>query len=113
VVNSFHYLDDHTLSVTCLVSKASEEIDLKIQKELAESLGVGEAKLIKSYSIPRSLPKLQSLNQKDNSGCHKLGDITIAYAGDHLNYGSLNAAMHSGEMAANAILDKIDFSDDM
>ena len=113
LVNSFYYLDDQTLSVTSLAEGSTGNIEQKIIKELDRKLGIKGANLLKRFDIPRSLPILHDINQKDNSGCHKIGEITIAYAGDHLNYGSLNAAMHSGEMAANAVLDKIDFTDDL
>lgn len=113
LVNSFHYLSNQVLSVTTLDASESEDIVDKIIAELEGKLSLSGLELIRRYDIPRSLPDLKDINQKDNSACHKLGAITLAYAGDHLNYGSLNAAMHSGEMAANAILDKIDFTDNL
>lgn len=105
-INSFHYLNDNVLSVTCLYED-SELLTDTVTSELSQKLGIKNAVLIKRYDIPRSLPKIAHAEEKDFTQVSKIGNIPVVLAGDQLFYGSLNAAMHSGEIAAQAIIDAI------
>lgn len=78
-----------------------KELIEKVKAELANVFGIDDAKFLKHYPIPKSLPALNDLAyQRDPS--ESMLTEKIALAGDHLLNGSLNAAMLSGESAALA-----------
>ncbi len=105
VINSFHYVNDETLSVTVLDGHGAEDISGQVEVELKEELGLGPVKLLKQYKIPRSLPDLTNLGHGDRSNMEVVNGLPILHAGDGLYYSSLNAAMYSGEVAAQKMLE--------
>ena len=80
---------------------------MSVQKELQHYCGIGTYRLIKIYSIPQALPKLNGLQYEMLPSETKLTD-RIFLAGDTQLNGSLNAAMISGEKAALNIVQTID-----
>jgi hypothetical protein len=105
-INSFHYLNDNVLSVTCLYDNGDLQTE-KVSEELHQKLEIQTVELIKRYDIPRSLPKVNHAEEKDFTQVSKIAEVPVVLAGDQLFYGSLNAAMHSGEIAAQAIIDEV------
>ncbi|WP_235295995.1 FAD-dependent oxidoreductase [Portibacter marinus] len=106
ITNSFHYLSDHILSVTTLGNDSDRNItDQEIRSELHKYCGIEVDKLIKRYDIPQSLPVLKNIGEGNRADLKIIGDVPVTHAGDHLYYGSLNAAMYSGEVAAQTLLD--------
>lgn len=90
---------DHELS-------ESELID-RVKDELRELCGLDDLRFLKRYVIRKALPKV------DLSGIDLSGDVkkirdNVFCAGDHLYYGSSNAALQSGEKAALALLTYLD-----
>lgn len=78
----------------------------KIKIELKEIFNIDSCKFIKQYSIPMALPKIKDIGY--NTSNHKATVPTnIFLAGDTLLNGSLNAAMISGENAANEVIQAI------
>lgn len=82
---------DHQLS--------NDELIDTVKEELANDFQISNASFLRHYHLPYSLPDLK--NQKNNlEGNENLISERMAIAGDHLLNGSLNAAMLSGENAA-------------
>ena len=92
-------VDDQDLSEKALVAT--------VTSELATYCNITDVTFLKSYVIPRALPKLDNLRMDCEASETQLKD-TIFLAGDHLLNGSLNAAMISGERAAQAVIEKIE-----
>ena len=78
----------------------------KVKIELKEIFNIDSCKFIKQYSIPMALPKTKDIRYNTS---HYQTTLTnnIFLAGDTLLNGSLNAAMISGENAANNVLQAI------
>ena len=96
------------LSVTVVDNQnLSDEILIeRVLRELKEYCGIDSCTFIKHYNIPMSLPKLEDLQYEMQPSETRLTE-TIFLAGDtHLN-SSLNAAMISGERAAQGILETL------
>lgn len=89
------------LSVTVVRdhSFSNEELISKVRVSLNQDFGVAELTFLKHYHLPYSLPKIDDLQYQSDETEHLIAD-KIALAGDHLLNGSLNAAMASGESAA-------------
>ncbi len=115
LVNNIHYVTDvlsvpggsnQILSVTVVKEHGLSEVELlaKVKTELMEHCGLENLDLIRSDSIRKALPNLTSVALE--SRITQYSD-SIFLAGDHLANGSINAAMRSGELAANAILNQI------
>ena len=85
----------HVLSEDALISQ--------VQKELKTYCGIENTTFLKRYVIKRALPKLDQL-QNDCSPTETQLKPTIFLAGDQLLNGSLNAAMISGERAAQGLI---------
>ncbi|MFK7954438.1 MAG: FAD-dependent oxidoreductase, partial [Ekhidna sp.] len=82
---------DHTL--------AEEELVKRVKEELTNDFQINDVTFLKKYTIPLSLPDIDDLKDHRDAGESLLTE-GIAIAGDHLLNGSLNAAMLSGERAA-------------
>ncbi len=86
---------DHNLQEEMLVRKVVEE--------LKAYCNIDNIQFLKRYRIKRALPSLETLKgqwtEKDATGGNN-----IYMAGDHLLYGSSNAALLSGESAAKAMI---------
>lgn len=96
------------LSVTVIDNQnLSNEILLeRVKIELKENCGIHSCKFIKQYNIPMALPKLADL-QYEMLSSETRSTTSLFLAGDTQLNGSLNAAMISGENAANALLETL------
>lgn len=93
------------LSVTIVKSHHLNETDLikSVTNQLKVHCNIEVKNFIKLYHIKKALPDLNSL-QYDISPTESQLKPTIYLAGDHLLNGSLNAAMISGERAAQGVI---------
>jgi protoporphyrinogen oxidase len=116
LVNNIVFMDDVSddyapkerslLSVTILEHSLSEKELIKaIQTELERVSGIkGEYfKYLKTYEIPYALPSLDDLKHTVSFTETKITDH-VFLAGDYLLNGSINAAMTSGRLAAEAVI---------
>lgn len=111
LANNIHYKTvkgslNEILSVTVVKEHRLSEAELvaNVQTELSRHCGLNGLEFVRCYDIKRALPNLPSV--AIDSRIVKYSD-TIFLAGDHLANGSINTAMRSGELAANAILNEI------
>ncbi len=97
------------LSVTIVKEHglSSEELIMRVQKELQQYCGVYSCRFIKHYSIAQALPKLNGLEYEMLPSETRL-TTGIFLAGDTQLNGSLNAAMISGERAALSVLQNLE-----
>jgi hypothetical protein len=113
-VSNFHYLTDlfqgspeekAILSVTLLLGEEAEEAVWieRAREDLKIHAGIEGLKFMKSYTISRALPVLQSVKYEPEEQEIR-GESGEYFAGDYLAAPSLNAAMRSGEKAAECIL---------
>ncbi len=86
---------DHNLDEAALVKQVQNELELKCN--------ITNTSFLKRYRIPKALPDIQQL-QNDCSPTETQLKATIFLAGDQLLNGSLNAAMRSGERAAEGLI---------
>lgn len=116
LVNNLVFLDDVSkaystngralLSVTVLESELDEKDLIKaVQAELEEISGVSAEyfKFVKAYAIPYALPNLDDPKYSIPMTECKITDH-VYLAGDYLLNGSINAAMTSGRIAAEAVV---------
>ncbi len=78
----------------------------QVEIELKELCGITSLKFLKHYSIPKALPKLDSLQYEMSPSETRL-TTKIFLAGDTQLNGSLNAAMISGERAAMGVMEAV------
>ena len=93
------------LSVTVLESELEEkDLVVHVKKELEEISGIKAEyfKFLRAYAIPHALPKIEDLKHTIPMTETKVMD-KIYLAGDYLLNGSINAAMTSGRLAAEAV----------
>jgi len=93
------------LSVTVVKSHDLDNVQLrkKVEAELASKCDIYVSKHLKTYHIKQALPDIKDL-QYDISPTETQIKPTIFLAGDYLLNGSLNAAMISGERAAQGVI---------
>lgn len=115
LINNLVFMDDVSaayspkerslLSVTVLESELDEK-DLveKVKKELEEISGIKSEyfKFLKSFNIHHALPKIEDLKHTVPMTETKVME-KVYLAGDYLLNGSINAAMTSGRLAAEAV----------
>lgn len=115
LINNFVFMNDVSpiyapkdkalLSITVLETTLDEQTLIKnVQRELQEISGIkGENfKFLKSYFIDYALPCLDDLKYSmPSTECKIIDDVFLA--GDYLLNGSINAAMSSGRIAAQAV----------
>lgn len=93
------------LSITVLESSLDEKSLIKsVQSELEKISGIKSEnfKFLKSYFIDYALPNLEDMRYSiASTECKIMDDIFLA--GDYLLNGSINAAMTSGRIAAEAV----------
>lgn len=116
LINNLHYVSDiqdfdaekPILSVTIVNQHNLNESDLiaQVTKELRQECGIERLKFIKRYQIKNALPKNLRISYLPNIETIWQDDKTIL-AGDFTANGSLNAAMLSGKVAAQAVLAKM------
>lgn len=96
------------LSVSVIKNHSFSEYELlkKVKEELHFLFEITPMKYLKTYDIPRSLPQLTNIQYTLSPSETQLTDV-VFMAGDTMLNGSLNAAMHSGELAAEAVHEKI------
>jgi protoporphyrinogen oxidase len=96
------------LSVTVIDTQSlSHEVLIKaVKEELQSYCGITTTKLIKLYHIPRALPRLDNLKYDMMPSETRLSN-SLFLAGDTQLYGSLNAAMISGERAALGVIEAV------
>ena len=82
------------------------EPDIGVLNPPLPIIEINEVTFIKSYNIPCALPSLTNIQYVLNPSETQLTD-SIYLAGDTMLNGSLNAAMLSGELAAQAVHEKI------
>ncbi|BAO56315.1 FAD-dependent oxidoreductase [Nonlabens marinus] len=115
LTNNFHFLQDlfkgHDNVISVSVVKAHEheehELAARVRMELKEYCHIDLGEVIEVKKIKKALPNLRNINYCMESTETQLTDH-IYLAGDHLSNGSLNAAMLNGEVAAQAVIDKIE-----
>ena len=92
------------ISVSTNQSSFSHDEDI-IHNELATLAGVHHDELVflKKYGIKQALPVINDVQYSIEPNAVKLRDH-IYLAGDYLLMGSLNAAMISGRIAAEAVV---------
>ena len=93
------------LSVTVVKQTDLSEAELlkKVEQDLKNYCGVGDARFLKHYFIKKALPKISPLHYEIDPTETQLTD-TIFLAGDQLLNSSQNAAMLSGERAALGLI---------
>lgn len=93
------------LSVTVVKSNSLSQDELieKVKSELQTYCGITTISFLKCYHIKKALPDLEALHY-DISPTETQIKPTIYMAGDYLLNGSLNAAMLSGERAAQGVI---------
>jgi protoporphyrinogen oxidase len=93
------------LSVTVVKSHELSEADLvdKIKSELKTYCNIETSGFLKCYHIKKALPDVKELHYEISPTETQLKP-TIYMAGDYLLNGSLNAAMLSGERAAQGVI---------
>jgi hypothetical protein len=93
------------LSVTVIDRQGLSDKELieKVEIELKSHCNITVCNFIAHYFIPKALPKLNDQNY-EISPKQSSPNSTVFLAGDTLLNGSLNAAMISGETAANGVI---------
>ena len=96
------------LSVSVIKNHTFSEYELlkKVKEELHFIFEITPIKYLKTFNIPKSLPILNNIQYTLSPSETQLTDV-VFMAGDTMLNGSLNAAMHSGELAAQAVHEKI------
>jgi protoporphyrinogen oxidase len=107
-LNSERKSEGELLSVTVVKdhSFSEEELVCKIQEELLEHCEIEKTEFIKRYTIPNALPNLTNLQNEIPPSETRLM-TSVFLAGDVQLNGSLNAAMLSGELAAEGVFETI------
>lgn len=102
------------LSVTVVKDTDIDDTDLRKQvvQELKDYCHIDSVRFLKQYSIPYALPNLTNIQYDIAPTETKIKD-TIFLAGDHLLNGSLNAAMLSGERAAQGLIEVLEERPDL
>jgi phytoene dehydrogenase-like protein len=106
VSNEYAAEDRALLSVTILEHSLSEtELIKAVRAELASISGINGDyfKYLKTYEIPYALPTLEDMRYSVAFTETKITDH-VFLAGDYLLNGSINAAMTSGRLAAEAVI---------
>lgn len=97
--------ENELLSVTVVKEHQlnKKELNERVEQDLKKYCNIEVAKFLKSYHIKQALPDLDYL-QYEISPTETQLKPNIFLAGDHLLNGSLNAAMLSGERAAQGLI---------
>jgi hypothetical protein len=97
--------EEDLLSVTIVRDHdySGEALIREVQKELETQCRLNGLTHLKTYKIPRALPQISGIKHTLSAEEVRHSD-SIFLAGDYLLNGSLNAAMHSGELAAEGVL---------
>lgn len=106
VQKSYAPAGKHLLSVNVVKEHSLSDYELykTVRKELKEWFGdmVAEWIHLKTYNIKNALPRKEKLTVPNKGGVHQLME-GIYLCGDHLHDPSINGAMRSGRITADAI----------
>lgn len=104
-------VDKQLLSVTVVDCQhhTKQGLIAKVSQELETYCGITVDRFLKQYSIPEALPKLQNLKYEMMPSETRLTS-SLFLAGDTQLNSSLNAAMISGERAAQGVIETISSS---
>ncbi|MGB0432371.1 MAG: FAD-dependent oxidoreductase, partial [Bacteroidia bacterium] len=115
LINNIHFVSDiqnvntsgAMLSVTIVKEHNLNESELikKVVQELEQECGIKNAEFLRRYTVKHALPNLETQKYEPIESELWIDDKTIL-AGDHTCNASLNSAMLSGKMAANAVLNR-------
>lgn len=102
------------LSVTIVKNTELDATALqhKVEQDLRTFCGIADSRFLKHYKITYALPDLTNIQYELAPTETKIKD-TVFLAGDHLLNGSLNAAMVSGERAAQGLIEVLEESADL
>ncbi|MEL6916570.1 MAG: NAD(P)/FAD-dependent oxidoreductase [Bacteroidota bacterium] len=111
LINNIYYpfgqkaQDSAILSVTVVKAHKLNESDLvkTVRKELQSHCGITVNSFLKRYTIKQALPDMSELKMELTTDKTSFSE-SVFMAGDYILGGSLNAAMVSGEAAANALM---------
>ena len=94
------------LSVTTLQheGKSDKEVIDTVTSEIKKYTGASQVTYIQHYRISEALPDIQDLSMTARAGENRPFE-NVFLAGDYLFNGSLNAAMESGRLAANGLIE--------
>ncbi|MFS4415113.1 FAD-dependent oxidoreductase [Maribacter sp. 2307ULW6-5] len=117
-INNLHFVTNlpttsqgqgQLLSVSVVKQHTFTEYELinTIKEELKLHCGITDVTYLKTFNIKKALPKLKDLRYGMDPTETRLTN-TMFLAGDYLLNGSLNAAMHAGELAAEGLLEVVD-----
>ncbi len=95
-----------SVSITKQHQLDDKELIYRAEEELSVIFNVKPLRFLKSFDIPKALPGLTDVKMTMHPSETQLTEH-IFLAGDTMLNGSLNAAMHSGELVAQAIHEKI------
>ncbi|SHH59590.1 FAD-dependent oxidoreductase [Winogradskyella jejuensis] len=95
------------LSVTVVKDMDNSELEKKVEEELTTKYKINVVKHLKTYHIKNALPDIEQLHY-DIQPTETQIKPTIFLAGDYLLNGSLNAAMLSGERAAQGLITSLE-----
>jgi protoporphyrinogen oxidase len=100
---------DELLSVTVVKNHRLNETELvqQVMEELERYCGITKLKFLKAFKIPAALPNIRGLQYSMDPENTRL-KVTIFLAGDYLLNGSLNAAMLTGEKAAQGVISTLE-----
>lgn len=100
--------DKELLSVTVVKDDfvTAYGLQKQVEIELKEFCGITSLKFLKQYSIPKALPRLDSLQYEMSPSETRL-TTQIFLAGDTQLNGSLNAAMIAGERAGMGVVEAV------
>ncbi|MFP4846751.1 NAD(P)/FAD-dependent oxidoreductase [Winogradskyella sp. PE311] len=100
--------DKQLLSVTVVkpIKLSEKELVKQVESELQQFCNISTSNFVKMYHIKKALPDLEYLRADIDPKDTKLKS-NIFLAGDYLLNGSLNAAMISGERAAEGVLESV------
>jgi len=106
--------EDEIISVTVVKPHAysKEELVRKVAEELSHWFAYKAPEFVKHFSISKALPDIANLKYELSPEETRL-TTSIFLAGDTLLNGSLNAAMVSGERAAQGIINVLEESPDL
>ena len=109
--NLYAFKDESTgktiLSVTVLEysNKSTNEVLDAVTAEVKKYTGASKINYIQHYSINKTLPDIQDLRMTAQASESQVME-NVFLAGDYLFNGSLNAAMESGRLAAQGLMQK-------
>ena len=97
--------ENDLLSVTVVTNHALTEVEIRnrVEQELKEHCGIDDVEFLKHYAITKALPKLSNIKYKAESAVSYCNN-KVFVAGDQELNSSLNAAILSGETAAQDLL---------